>query len=74
MPKYEIDEMRDGESVSHHTSEGETPSLALGNVVAGPFVVRTTEQHWFRVVDEAQSRVFHYATIAEMAPPPRIKS
>jgi hypothetical protein len=61
MPQYHIDEMQGDELLAVHVAIGDTPMEAVGKVTAGPFVVRTSQKHWFRVVDERQSQVFKFA-------------
>jgi hypothetical protein len=61
MVKYYIDEMQGEDVVALHVATGETPIEAVEKVTSGPFVVRTSQAQWFRVVDETQSEVFKFA-------------
>ena len=66
--EYYIDEMRGDDPVALHIARADSPLEALKKVTAGPFVIRTSESNWFRVVDERQNQVFSYA-LAEVSRP-----
>ncbi|PBB23939.1 MULTISPECIES: hypothetical protein [unclassified Mesorhizobium] len=59
--KYHIDEMQGDEVVALHIAHGATALEAVSKVTTGPFVVRTVQAHWFRVVDQGRRDVFKFA-------------
>ena len=59
--KYHIDEMQGEKLLALHIAHGSTALEAMSKVTAGPFVIRTVQAHWFRVVDQGRREVFKFA-------------
>lgn len=61
MVNYDMDEMQGDQLVASHRSSGPTALDAPGKINGRALVVRHSQIHWFRVVDERQGQVFKYA-------------
>jgi len=59
--KYHIDEMQGEKLLALHIAHGTSALEAMNKVTAGPFVIRTVQAHWFRVVDQGRRDVFKFA-------------
>lgn len=59
--KYHIDEMQGDKLLALHIAHGTSALEAMNKVTAGPFVIRTVQAHWFRVVDQGRREVFKFA-------------
>ena len=61
MILFQIDEMQGEKLVASHTVSGATALDALAKITVKALVIRSSQAHWLRVVDERQGQVFHYA-------------
>jgi hypothetical protein len=53
--------MQGDELLALHIAHGTSALEAMNKVTAGPFVIRTVQAHWFRVVDQGRREVFKFA-------------
>ncbi|TRC98350.1 hypothetical protein FJV76_13685 [Mesorhizobium sp. WSM4303] len=72
MARYQVEELRGDQVVSTNEIDAEDALSAVEEVTGRVVSPRELQEHWFRVVDEAQGTV-HEFSIEESAPEEFVK-
>jgi hypothetical protein len=65
MPTFEVEELYGESVVASETVDMSDAKRAAERVAGWPVSARALQQHWFRVVDEAQGTVHEFSVVED---------